>query len=313
MDEYGSISYEKDIVPLQRQFFSGLASNPKISREALSSISNSYSDKINAAYMQQAKLAEADQMLKTRALSYETTKLQLEGAREDATRKRNMFAGLSQIQSELTSIAADPNRDNAQKKQAFGIMGIKLAGEAALNPAIANALNAANSSLTTQQKDRVTKLDYFNAGANPDTLASYEKSIGRSLAANEDVPIDVYGTGLYTAKTGEIDRRVNVEAEKDRQERLGKVFDFVSKAKPKENKMTGMSTDYEDPISKNAVASVVQEFGTPDEITKFGKANVNDQIGIGQSIVSDIYLGKRAAVSPRQTKKSFGSLFAPTK
>jgi len=306
MDEYGSISYEKDIVPLQRQFFSGLASNPRVSREALSRISNSYSDKINAAYMQQAKLTEADQMLKTRALNYETTKLQLEGAREDATRKRNMFAGLSQIQSELTSIVSDPNKDNAQKKQDLGIMGIKLAGEAALNPAIANALSASNSSLSTQQKDRVTKLDYFNAGANPDTLASYEKSIGRSLAANEDVPIDVYGTGLYAG-------RVNVAAEKESQERLGKVFDFVSKAKPKENKMTGMSTEYEDPISKNAVASVVQEFGTPDEITKFGKANVNDQIGIGQSIVSDIYLGKRST-SPKPIKKSFvPSLFAPTK
>jgi hypothetical protein len=307
--------YERDFLPTQRKFFDRLASDPKIDPYMAAGMLRE--NRLNAQrdYMQRAAVEQAGMDIKSRQMQFESAKFTLDQAREDAARKRNMFAGLEQIQSQLTSIASDPNKDNAQKKQEFGIMGINLAGQAALNPAIANALNAANSSLTTQQKDRVTKLDYFNAGAHPDTLAAYEKSIGRSLAANEDVPIDVYGTGLYTAKTGEINRRVSIEAEKEKQDRLGKVFDFVSKAKPKENKLNpmGPATDYDDPISRNAVTSVVEEFGTPDEIKKFGKANVTEQIGIGQSIVSDIYLGKRAAAPPKPTRSSFRSGFTSPK
>jgi len=153
MDEYGSISYEKDIVPLQRKFFSGLASNPKISREALSSISNSYSDKINNAYMQQAKLAEADQMLKSRALNYETTKLQLEEAREEAYNRRNSLTLLKPISDELSGIQALPS--GSQRNQALTSFALKNAQVLATDKAAdlmyrATAQSAAadNNSLT---------------------------------------------------------------------------------------------------------------------------------------------------------------------
>jgi hypothetical protein len=307
--------YERDYLPAQRTYFKELMGDPKMNPTLAANLMSQDTAMSQKAYIQRTAVEQAGMDIKARQMQFESAKFTLDQAREEAARKRDMFTGLSQLQSELNPIMSDPNLDSSQKKQAYGQLGVKYAGQAAVNPAIANALNAANSSLTTQQKDRVTKLDYFNAGAHPDTLAAYEKSIGRSLSANEDVPIDVYGTGLYTAKTGEINRRVGIEAEKEKQDRLGKVFDFVSKAKPKENKLNpmGPATDYDDPISKNAVTSVVEEFGTPDEIKKFGKANVTEQIGIGQSIVSDIYLGKRAAAPPKPTRSSFRSGFTSPK
>jgi hypothetical protein len=311
----GQTPYERDYLPAQRTYFKQLMGDSKMNPTLAANLMNQDTAMAQKAYVQRTAIEQAGMDLKARQMQFESAKFTLDQAREDAARKRNMFTGLSQLQSELNPIMADPNLDSSQRKQAYGQLGVKYAGQAALNPAIANALNAANSSLTTQQKDRVTKLDYFNAGAHPDVLASYEKSIGRSLAANEDVPIDVYGTGLYTAKTGEINRRSNLEAEKEKQDRFGKVFDFVAKAKTKENKLNpmGPATEYDDPISKNAVTSVVEEFGTPDEIKKFGKANVTEQIGIGQSIVSDIYLGKRAAAPPKPTRSSFRSGFTSPK
>lgn len=311
--------YEREFLPTQSKFFDRLASNPKIDPYIASGILRENRLLAQKDFMQRAAVEQAGMDIKARQMQFESAKFTLDQAREEAARKRDMFTGLSQLQSELNPIMSDPNLDSSQRKQAYGQLGVKYAGQAALNPAIANALNAANSSLTNQPKDRVSKLDYFNAGADPNVLAQYESTLGRSLAANEDVPVDVYGAGLYAGKelkrSEEIKARMGMEALQQKQAGINTVLDTVIKGKLEKNPMDPMkpSNIFDSPATEQAALETVTQFGTPEEQQLFQKGTAIDKLNIGQGIAIGIKSGRRLAAPPKPTGFNFRSPFTSPK
>lgn len=311
--------YERDFLPTQRRFFKELAANPKISPRLATGILEESRLDAQRGMMQRAAVEQAGMDIKSRQMQFESAKFTLDQAREEAARKRDMFTGLSQLQSELNPIMSDPNLDSSQKKQAYGQLGVKYAGQAALNPAIANALNAASSSLTNQPKDRVSKLDYFNAGADPNVLSQYESTLGRSLGANEDVPVDIYGAGLYAGKqlrtAQEIQTRLGTEALQQKQAGLNTVLDTVIKGKLEKNPMDPMkpSNVFDSPATEQAALETVTQFGTPEEQQLFQKGTAIDKLRIGQGIAIGIKSGRRFAAPPEPKQSPLRSGFTSPK
>lgn len=307
--------YERDFLPAQRKYFKELAADPKMGALQKASLLESSTQMAQQSFMRRAAVEQAGMDIKSRQMQFETAKFSLDQSREEAARKRNMFGELSKLQEELNPVTKDTTLDSVAKKEIYGQLAVKYAGIAAVNPAVAYALNAANASLSTQPKDRVTKLDYFNAGADPKFLASYEQEVGRSLGANEDVPIDVYGAGLYSSKQvkeqEELKSKAGYAAMQRQQAGLDKTIDLALKGKLAKDPMKagGLSNEFEEPASKEALKFLVTQFGTPEEQKGFQSGSAIEQIGIGQRLAFDIQSGKRLAEPAKPARPSLRSSF----
>ena len=307
--------YERDFLPAQRKYFAGLAQDTKLSPLMRTGLLQSSIDRGQQTLMNRSAVEQAGMDIKSRQMQFETAKFTLEQAREEAARKRDMFGELSKLQEELNPVMKDTALDSVAKKDIYGQLGVKYAGVAAVNPAVANALNAANSSLSSQTKDRITKLDYFNAGADPKLLAAYEGELGRSLEANEDVPIDVYGAGLYSGKQLKEQTEQESKAAQDRLQRqyagLNKVLDVALDGKLIKNPMDPAkpSNEFEKPATKEAITVLVNEFGTPEEQKKFEGGSAIDQLTIGQGIAIGIQSGTRLPAPAKPARPSLRSSF----
>lgn len=317
-----SVTYEKDYLPAQRSYFKELSQDPSLSPLMRTRLLQTGTQLAQKSFMQRAELDKTGMDIKQRQIQFDTAKFSLDQAREEAARKRNMFGELIKLQEQILPVMKDSTLDSADKKNFFAQKGVEWAGIAALNPAVANALNSANASLSTQPKDRVTKLDYINRGADPKFLADYETSIGRSLGANEDVPIDVYGPALYASVEQKKQEELKTRAEYNRaqeemqakQAGLNKLVDMALEStleKPPLGQTTP-SNAFVKPASKAALATLTEQFGTPEEKKKFKGANAAEQITIGQGIANGFLSGKRLAQPPKPA--TFTSLFtAPSK
>jgi hypothetical protein len=311
----GQTPYEKDFLPTQQKYFKSLSQDPKLNPLLRAQLAKSNIESAQRTYMDRANVEQAGMDIKSRQMQFETAKFTLEQAREEAARKRNMFGGLSKLQEELNPVMKDTTLDSATKKDIYGQLGVKYAGEAAVNPAVANALSAANSSLSAQPKDRITKLDYFNNGADPKYLAAYEGELGRSLEANEDVPIDIYGAGLYSGKKLKEQMEQDSRYEQNRFQQqyagLNKVLDVAIEGKLLKNPLDPLkpSNEFEKPATKEAVTVLVNQFGTPEEQKKFQGGSAIDQLTIGQSIAIGIQSGTRLPVPAKPTRPSLRSSF----
>ena len=307
--------YEKEFLPAQQKYFKALSQDPKVSPLMRTRLLQSNTQLAQKSFMQRAELEKAGMDIKARQMQFETAKFTLEEAREGAARKRNMFGELSKLQEELNPVMKDTTLDSVAKKDIYGQLAVKYAGVAAVNPAVANALNAANSSLSAQTKDRVTKLDYFNAGADPRYLAAYEGEIGRSLGANEDVPVDIYGAGLYSGKQAkeqeELKSRIAYDAMQKQYAGLNKVLDVAIEGKLVKNPMdpSKPSNEFEKPATKEAISVLVNQFGTPEEQKKFQGGSAIDQLTIGQGIAIGIQSGTRLPAPAKPARPSLRSSF----
>lgn len=307
--------YEKEFLPAQQRYFKALSQDPKVSPLMRTRLLQSNTQLAQKSFMQRAELEKAGMDIKARQMQFETAKFTLEEAREGAARKRNMFGELSKLQEELNPVMKDTTLDSVAKKDIYGQLAVKYAGIAAVNPAVANALNAANSSLSAQTKDRVTKLDYFNAGADPRYLAAYEGEIGRSLGANEDVPVDIYGAGLYSGKQAkeqeELKSRIAYDAMQKQYAGLNKVLDVAIEGKLLKNTLDPLkpSNEFEKPATKEAISVLVNQFGTPEEQKKFQGGSAIDQLTIGQGIAIGIQSGTRLPAPAKPARPSLRSSF----
>jgi len=307
--------YEKEFLPSQQKYFKELAQDTKLSPLMRAGLLQSSVEQGQQTFMKRAAVEQAGMDIKARQMQFETAKFTLEEAREDAARKRNMFGELSKLQEELDPVMKDTTLDSVAKKDIYGQLGVKYAGVAAVNPAVANALNAANASLSSQPKDRVTKLDYFNAGADPRYLAAYEGEIGRPLGANEDVPIDIYGAGLYSGKQlkeqMEQDSKIAQDKFQKQYAGLNKVLDVAIEGKLVKNPLgpTKPSNEFEKPATKAALNVLVGQFGTPEEQKKFEGGSAIDQLTIGQGIAIGIQSGTRLPAPAKPARPSFRSSF----
>jgi len=311
--------YERDFLPTQRKYFQELTANPKIGALQAASLMRADTQMAQQAYMQRAAVEQAGMDIKSRQMQFETAKLTLDQAREEAARKRNMFGEAAKLQEELFPVIQDPSKDYAQRKQDLGVLGVKWAGAAAANPAVANALNAANASLTAQPVDRVTKLDYYKAGGDPVLLSEYEAQAGAALGANDEIPIDLFGAGIFKAKQAEKQQEAdylrNKEKIREQKEGLKSILDITLKGELLPDPMSGgFKNALKDSATKPALDIIVGQFGTPEEKQRFQKGTLAEQLDIGKRLAVNVQAGILNPEAQKPTKSIFRSSFtAPSK
>ena len=303
-------TYETEYLPQQRKYFGELVSNPKIKPYMLASILEETTANAQKAFMQRNALQEASLSNRNRQISYDTAKIQIDAAREKAANQRSMFSALADLAPKLTSIIQDPNRSFSEKRRDTGLLHVNYSAVSAINPAVASAFAAAQSSLIDDHEKSFTKMDYFKNGGSNDVMSKYESDLGRKLENNDEVPVDLLGAGkestIRSRQQYEEKTKAASEAASEEKANRHEFLKDIMKVELPKDVMTGKPAEtWGKANSEQLVSETISRYGSPEEKKAFGdkKISVHDKLSLAQKIASGILSGSRPPV-PQAPKRS---------
>lgn len=279
------LSYERDIAPLQQQYFKNVYGNRSIDPRDRERISRGIAQQFAGAYEQQAKLREMDMQSKARDLSYKSSLFALEQARDKAARERSMMQELPVVTGALTSIL-ESEPDPIKQQQGLSRWALNNAGLLSTNDAAKTALQAAmgsvNKPLTTY-----TDEDLLRMGVPFEQLDTNKDGVV-SEAERNPMQISRVLTGTRIAsETTKLQR----ENEERRQKLLDESVAALTRVKFGTIKADVMGgDDVEDPNkfssagSELAVDNVISQLGSPADVDAAAKGNARAKFDIAKRL-----------------------------
>lgn len=262
------LSYERDIVPMQKRFFQQVSNTRGIRPDQANRMALDFASRMGQTYEMSQKAAEVEQVAKQRQLQYESTLFALNREREKAARERNMLQNLAPLQKELEIASSNPELDADQRIAEVGRIALKNAGLLATNPAAATAYEVARRRITEDKKTKGTLRDYISAGGDMDFL---KKQVDvNALDWETTIPPNTFVSGISEADRVKRELVRNAELAKsqisERNRRERSLISFVqSNAKLWEPK-----SDYDEP--KDAFADKNSELAVKSALEVFGGA-----------------------------------------
>jgi hypothetical protein len=269
------LTYEKDIVPLRKQYFEKLSGSKYIKPEGQAVMSEMFGKELMGSFADRAKIQEMGEVNKSRRLNFEAAKFELEKAREDAANKRNMLESFKPFQQTIDSILQDPNLDSAERKRQIGIMGVRNAGLLATNDAAAKAYGAAQLGVGEEDKKKLTVFDYVRSGGDTKYLSEINPDVTK-VDINQEVNPAWMLDRLNKSGLSKERQKTALEQESKRQTEVKNTIDSlvsglntVKLAKPKFGQEGEIADVFEDEGSAFKVSSVVEALGSEEDIAKF--------------------------------------------
>jgi hypothetical protein len=306
--EQPSLSYERDVMPLKRQFFSSLLSNPKMSGYVRNKLAMANSDALDQSFATQKKLSTVDeeQERKSRKLQYEASLLNLQTARDKAAREREQINSFLPFQQELDAIVSNPELGSDEKTHLVGRHGMKYGNLLAFNEAASQAFSAARLALTPSKQDAITGYDYWRDGGDPDFIEEYGRSIGRPIEATTPIPPDVAMRGKQQAIARQNALKQQLAAEKEAKDtRDGAVNAVLANAGKASLLADEYSTQdkFKGTSDEANISNLVSLLGTPEENAALAKTtSPSEKLKISAAVQKrhyDSMRGTQAGSSPR--------------
>jgi hypothetical protein len=269
------LTYEKDIVPLRKQFFKEAASSKYLSPEAQANVSQQFGKQLTSSFYDRAKAQEVGEINMGRRIGFEAAKLELEKAREDAASKRNMFQTFEPFQKGLDAIISDESLDSSERKRQIGVYGVRNAALLTTNDVAAKAYGAAQLGVGEDDKKKFTVFDYVRSGGDTKYLSEINPDVTKVDVNQEVNPAWILDrlnkSGLFK------ERQKNAfEQQTKRQDEIKTTVDSlvsglnsVKLTKPKFGEEGKVVDSFEDEGSAFKVYSVVEALGTEDDKNKF--------------------------------------------
>jgi hypothetical protein len=311
------LTYEKDIVPLRKQYFQDLSSSKYISPEGQARMSETYGKELLSSFSERAEVQGMGEVNKSRRLAFETAKLDLEKARDDAANRRSMMQSFQPFQEQLDSILQDTSIDSAERKRRIGIQGVKNAGLLAINDVASKAYGAAQLGVGEEDKKKLTVFDYVRSGGDTKYLSEINSDVTK-VDINQEVNPAWMLDRLNKSGIAKERQKTVLEEEAKRQTEAKQAVDSlvtglntVKLLKPK----FGETADvFEDEGSAFKVSSVVEALGTPEDIAKFkATPSAKAQWDIARQIGHNYMKAKVGGGSGVATTPTASSLYTTTK
>lgn len=265
------LSYERDIVPMQKRFFQQVSNTRGIRPDQANRMALDFASRMGQTYEMSQKAAEVEQVAKQRQLQYESTLFALNREREKAARERNMLQNLAPLQKAFETASSNPELNADERTAEIGRIAINNAGLLATNPAAATAYEAARRRITDDKKTKGTLRDYITAGGDMDFLK--KKVDVNTLDWESELPPDTFISGVSEADRIKRELVLNSQiaksqiSERNRRERAMVSF-IQSNAKmwePKGVYGEEPKDAFADKNSEVAVKSALQIFGGPQD------------------------------------------------
>jgi hypothetical protein len=305
-----SFSYEGDVKPLMRRYFnisSGL-SGPTATAF--------FKNRQQILEGETAKTLE----LQTRSLGFETAKLELEKARDDAANKRNMLESLQPFQQQIDSILEDTSIDSAERKRQIGIVGVRNAGLLATNDAAAKAYGAAQLGVGDDTNKKLTIFDYVRSGGDPKYLSEINPDVTK-IDINQEINPAWMLDRLNKSGISKERQKNALEQETKRQNEVKSTIDSlvsglntVKLAKPQFGQEGEVADVFEDEGSAFKVSSVVEALGSEEDIAKFKETpSAKAQWDIARQIGHNYMKVKVGGGTNTPTQPNASSLYTSSK
>jgi hypothetical protein len=311
------LTYEKDIMPLRKSYFENL-SGSKIDPLTRARMSEAYGKELLTSFSERAKAQEMSEVNKNRRLQFETTKLALEQAREDAASKRNMLQAFQPFQQEVDSILNDSTIDSAERKRRLGITGVRNAPLLATNEAAAKAYGAAQLGVGEEEKKKLTVFDYVRSGGDTKFLSEINPDVTKVDINQEINPawmLDRLNKSAVAKERAAADVKSQRAQQKKSESLLTKTLEDIGTIQLAEQEYgkEGVSADtFKDPSSEYKAISAIEFFGTPEEKEKFNKTtSAKQRLQLVQQ--AGLRQVKSGVVGQAPTRTTASSLFTSTK
>lgn len=314
------LTYEKDIVPLRKQYFDKLSGSKYISPEGQAIMSQSFGQELMGSFASRAKMQEIGEVNMSRRLNFEAAKFELEKAREEAADKRNMIEAFKPFQQQLDSILQDTNIDSAERKRQIGIMGVQNAGLLATNDAAAKAMSSAQLGIGDEDKKKLTVLDYVKSGGDTKYLAEINPDVTK-VDINQEVNPAWMLDRLNKSSVSKERQKTALEQESKRATEIKNTIDSlvsdlktVKIAKPEFGQEGIVADVFDDEGSAFKVSSVVEALGSEEERSKFkATPSARAQWDIARQIGERYTQAKLGGAVGTPTKPTASSLFTSSK
>jgi len=286
------LTYEKDIMPLRKQFFKEASSSKYLTPEAQADVSQQYGKQLMGSFYERAKAQEIGEVNMGRRIGFETAKLTLEQAREDAANKRNMIQSFEPFQKGLDSILNDESLDASERKRQIGIYGVQNSALLATNDAAAKAYGAAQLGVGEDDKKKLTVFDYVRSGGDTKFLSEINPDVTK-VDINQEINPAWMLDRLNKSSVAKEKQKTALEEETKRRAEMKSTVDSlvsglnsVKLAKPEFGEEGKVTDTFEDEGSAFKVYSVVEALGSEEDKAKFkttpsakGQWDIARQIG----------------------------------
>lgn len=312
-DELDPMTFERDFVPLKKQFFQDVFSNSRLSESQKQRLSSEFSAGIDNAYGASRKPVGDDiqsrQGAQLRDLQFKSSLFSLQKSREDAARERSNMESLAPITRELDAIISDPNMSAEDKAVAHAQWGVRNAGLLSINKPAALAYDASKTGIIKKpQEAKFTVANALQSGAILEDLVEESNKAGKPFNPSDiNANVDPYAfskslnkqrqraaQAAYTTKEQD-------KAEIRRDAEMNRVFDALGSVE---------FTDPNDPLSEGRLEFMnpkgsfvtnrtVMQYGTEEENALFRKTKTDvGKFKVASEVASRNFAAKSTVSNP---------------
>jgi hypothetical protein len=303
------LSYERDIRPMKKMFF---RSAYQAGARDPASLYARNTAMVDASFNAEMQSRANEYRLYQQKMGLDIANLQLQKAREEAERDRNMAANMRPLVAELDALTSDPNLTQEQATMLYGRIGMKYAEELAMNKGAANAYTATGRAITGLEpkvKEGVEINSVLNVvGSSPKGMGVINKYITENPDYGNRVPPSVVGEAMQLSskerKESESAAEQSTLMTRTQINLLQKSLDDVGEAKLFENPNTKKvdPTKFASPQDESRVASVISTYA-PEMVEQMQNATAEQRLKVASDIVQAINTGKISLI-PRNRPKA---------
>lgn len=318
-DELEPMTFERDFVPLKKQFFQDVFADSRLSESQKQNLSREFSANIGSSYGASRKPVDEDmqsrQGAQLRDLQFKSSLFSLRKSREDAARERSNMESLAPITQELDAIISDPNMSAEDKAVAHAQWGVRNAGLLSINKPAAIAYDASKAGIIKKSQDnKFTVANALQSGASLEDLVEEANKAGKPFNPsdiNANVDPYVFSKSLtkqrQRAAESDYNTRKQDKEETRRESEMNRVFEALGSVEftdPNDPLSEG-KLEFKNPKGGFATNRTVTQYGTKEEQDRFSKSKTDaEKFKIASEVASRHFALKSSTGDPAASVSS---------
>jgi hypothetical protein len=297
-DYEDEFSYERDIAPINRRFFSSIESRGMSPRAELGTQKASL-QMGDQYYAREAAIRKADMDLASSSLRMQADMINLEKVRRESANRRLELEQTQMLGDTFSRVINDPSIPNEQRpneiRRAAAAFTPIIANNKGAEEAFKNALELAKP----VKREGPTVQDYIDKGYDTEFLSVWSQENKVPLSFDSPLPIGVYATGKEVADVKrrklELESGVAKEqalsAARAPEQRKQRVAESLEKITLVQDILKPEVLKFKDESDIETIRSAVNLYGTPDDKKNFDSMSATDKARAAKRIRANLIGG----------------------
>jgi len=297
-DYEDEFSYERDIAPINRRFFSSIESRGMSPRAELGTQKASL-QMGDQYYAREAAIRKADMDLASSSLRMQTELASLEKVRRDSANQRLQMEQTRMLGDTFTRALNDPSIPADQRPSMIRRIGIDAAPIIANNKGAEEAFKNALELAKPVKREGPTVQDYIDKGYDTEFLSVWSQENKVPLSFDSPLPIGVYATGKEVADVKRrkletesvVAKEQALSAARAPEQRKQRVAESLEQITLVQDILKPEVLKFKDESDIETIRSAVNLYGTPDDKKNFDSMSATDKARTAKRIRANLIGG----------------------